>query len=68
MLVLQRPHNVTEYFISNDGFSSLGEEYFLIDSSTGEIYLRKSVLNDNFNTERYTVSTSSTLYRAVHCR
>ena len=47
---------MTEYFISNNGASSLGEEYFLVDSSTGEIFLRKSVLNDDLDTELYTVS------------
>ncbi|KAL8559117.1 hypothetical protein ACOMHN_046165 [Nucella lapillus] len=52
----KRPHNVTQYYITNDVFSSLGEEYFLIDSVTGEIYLRKAVLNDELDTPRYTFS------------
>ncbi|XP_076458559.1 protocadherin Fat 1-like [Babylonia areolata] len=50
----KRPHNVTQYYISNDNSNSLGEEYFLIDAVTGEIYLRKSVLNDDLGTPQYT--------------
>ncbi|GFN78435.1 protocadherin fat 4, partial [Plakobranchus ocellatus] len=54
------PYNQTRYTIRNDGLNTLGEEYFFIDSVTGEIFLRQSLLNDPLDTQVYTFNVVST--------
>ena len=53
------PHNVITYtMVNNFGQSSLAAQYFTVNSGTGAITLRQSLLNDNGNTQRYTFTVS----------
>ncbi|KAH3873303.1 hypothetical protein DPMN_036535 [Dreissena polymorpha] len=53
---VRSPHNVITYTMSNQ--NALAAQYFTVNSGTGEISLRQSLLNDNTDTRRYTFQVS----------
>lgn len=44
----QSPHNVVRYYLDSDANTST---YFLVDSITGDVMLRRSVYNITFGTQ-----------------
>ena len=57
---MQSPQNETRYSISDDGLNNQGEEYFFVDSFTGSIFLKSSVLNDPVKRTLYTFNVLAT--------
>lgn len=55
---LTSPHNTITYTM-NDNFN-LASQYFTVNSGTGAVTLRQSLLNDNTDTNRYTFTVSIT--------
>lgn len=55
------PHNVTVFNVATDTTNQFARQYFDIDYNTGFVYLRQSLLNDNTNTNRFTVSMADSL-------
>ncbi|WAQ96421.1 FAT4-like protein [Mya arenaria] len=54
------PHNVITYSMRETNLNSLAAQFFTINSATGAVTLRQSLLNDNADTRRYTFSVSIT--------
>lgn len=58
---IRSPHNVITYTMTdNFGQNTLAAQYFTVNSGTGAITLRQSLLNDNSDTRRYTFTVSIT--------
>lgn len=57
---LTAPHNTITYTMTDFSFNSLSAQYFTVNSATGAITLRQSLLNDNSDTRRYTFRVSIT--------
>lgn len=58
---IRSPHNVITYTMSNNfGVNTLAAQYFTVNSATGAITLRQSLLNDNTDTRRFTFTVSIT--------
>ena len=53
---ISAPHNVITYTMND--FNSLASQYFLVNSATGAVTLRQSLLNDNLDTRKYTFTVS----------
>ena len=54
----RQPHNVLFYSMSTNTQNSLASQYFQINSATGAISLRQSLLNDVSDTRRYAFTVS----------
>lgn len=52
---VRAPHNVTVFNVATDSGNQFASQYFDIDRNTGFVFLRQSLLNDNTNTNRFTV-------------
>jgi len=56
----REPHRTITYTMSDFNQNSLASQFFIVNSATGAITLRQSLLNDNLDTRRYTFSVSIT--------
>ncbi|XP_035826841.1 protocadherin Fat 4, partial [Aplysia californica] len=54
------PQNITRYSILDDGLNNQGEEYFFVDSVSGSVFLRSSLLNDPVKRTVYTFNVLAT--------
>ncbi|WAQ95445.1 FAT4-like protein [Mya arenaria] len=52
------PNNVITYVMTNNNFNTLSSQYFTVNSGTGAITLRQSLLNDNSDTRRFTFNVA----------
>ncbi|XP_046579033.1 protocadherin Fat 4-like [Haliotis rubra] len=54
------PHNVSRFSISQGSSSSQGRDYFIIDSVSGVVTLRQSLMTDNTQATIYTFNVDAT--------